>query len=458
MVAAADSFGFPVGILKDGRIVATPAADFDGVKRDQAFGDKYAAGKYHLGEDWNGNGGGDTDIGLPVYATANGVVTYVGDPKETNNIGGWGNLDVVIIEHVLPTAEHGWGVASLYGHLQNVSVHQGQNVDKGQKIGEIGDFTPDPGKQDQSAHLHFELRSDETIGVGIGYSATPKPSGYLDPTKFITEHSASQPVAAGPTDGNDKLTGTSGNDDLQGLGGNDKLTGLAGNDTLQGGKGRDILGGGDDNDVLYDDVENPGGPHTSDSDPDVLTGGTGNDYLVGGPGDKMYGGPDKDSFFNPRGGASIYGEAGDDTIYGGPPYRNSGISAFADGGADNDVFSGRIAEVSGGTGKDIFGCILFFNSYGMGGANCKIRDFRKGEDDISFAQQNAGLSKKITWAGLDTDGDGRLETGEGGRFGALDLAVTVSKAGTSIVGTVGSEKYTLAVVGVTNLTADDFLF
>jgi Ca2+-binding RTX toxin-like protein len=270
-----------------------------------------------------------------------------------------------------------------------------------------------------------------------------------------------KPLVKGPTEGNDKLTGTAGNDDLQGLGGNDKLTGLAGNDTLQGGKGRDSLDGGDGDDSLYDDVVFGPGQATqlADQDADVLKGGAGNDYLVGGPGDKMYGGPGNDGFSNPLGGASIYGEAGDDQISGGPVYRGAGITKFADGGAGNDSFFGLIREVVGGAGNDTFGCILFYNAYPFGGADCKIKDFKKGADKISFAGQNdMGLSERISFQGLDDDGDGRLETGEGGRFGALDLAVTVSKAGTSIVGTVGSTHHTLEVVKVTNLDANDFLF
>lgn len=193
MAEIADKFDFPVGIRVNGRIQATPENELsdgfeDGVKRDQAFGEKYASGKYHLGEDWNGVDGGDTDIGLAVYAIADGTVQYADDPKDTDDIGGWGNLDAVVIRHDLPNNEHGGAVASLYGHLQNVSVTAGEDVVRGQKIGEIGDFVADAGKTDQFAHLHFELRADENLGVGIGYSSTAKPEEYIDPTSYITAH------------------------------------------------------------------------------------------------------------------------------------------------------------------------------------------------------------------------------------------------------------------------------
>ena len=46
----------------------------------------------HLGEDWNGSGGGDSDEGDPVYSIAHGVVVFSEDYKK-----GWGN--VVIVRH-----------------------------------------------------------------------------------------------------------------------------------------------------------------------------------------------------------------------------------------------------------------------------------------------------------------------------------------------------------------------
>src|SRR5258707_34440 len=44
----------------------------------------------HLGEDWNGVGGGDTDLGDPIYSTADGIVTFAQDYRL-----GWGNVVII---------------------------------------------------------------------------------------------------------------------------------------------------------------------------------------------------------------------------------------------------------------------------------------------------------------------------------------------------------------------------
>src|SRR5437867_1382494 len=44
----------------------------------------------HLGEDWNGVGGGDTDLGDPVYGVAHGLVVFARDYRM-----GWGNVIIL---------------------------------------------------------------------------------------------------------------------------------------------------------------------------------------------------------------------------------------------------------------------------------------------------------------------------------------------------------------------------
>ena len=109
----------------------------------------------HLGEDWNGNGGGDTDEGDPVYSIAHGVVVFSEDYKR-----GWGN--VVIIRHAY--RENNGQIAfidSLYGHLKVRAVKVGQQVTRGQVVGTIG---CGPYRM-YAAHLHFEIRKDLRVGM-----------------------------------------------------------------------------------------------------------------------------------------------------------------------------------------------------------------------------------------------------------------------------------------------------
>lgn len=109
----------------------------------------------HLGEDWNGNGGGNTDEGDPVYSIAHGVVVFSEDYKR-----GWGN--VVIVRHAY--RENNGQIAfvdSLYGHLKVRSVKLGQQVTRGQVVGTIG-----RGPYNMyAAHLHFEIRRDLRVGM-----------------------------------------------------------------------------------------------------------------------------------------------------------------------------------------------------------------------------------------------------------------------------------------------------
>jgi len=126
----------------------------------------------HQGEDWNGLGGGNTDLGDPVFSTAHGLVVYARDARM-----GWGN--VVIIRHVYLEKGKTLTVDSLYGHLDRIFVREGQQVSRGQKVGTIG-----TNHGMYPAHLHFEIRKN--LSIGIHASAFRRDySNYYSPSDFI---------------------------------------------------------------------------------------------------------------------------------------------------------------------------------------------------------------------------------------------------------------------------------
>ncbi len=157
-----DGFDFPVG-----------KPDAKGYYNAQKFGvrNKNFGNNYHLGEDWNGINGGNSDFGDPVYTSANGVVTYTNKASPA-----WGN--VVRIIHKLPDNYKYKNLESVYAHLSRMNVEEGDHVKRGQKIGEIGNAGGL-----YYAHLHFELRYLIDMPLGGGYSKSIK--GYLSPTLWI---------------------------------------------------------------------------------------------------------------------------------------------------------------------------------------------------------------------------------------------------------------------------------
>ncbi len=162
IVSIADNFAYPIGPDK----AITQARD----SKDEWFNAQDFGENNHLGEDWNKNSGGNTDCGEPVYAAANGEITYAADAGP-----GWGN--VVIITHTLPNRTK---VQTLYGHLTVITKTSGE-VKKREKIGTIGNAN---GRY--LCHLHFELREETSPlwdQIGPGYSTDR--TGHLDPSNFI---------------------------------------------------------------------------------------------------------------------------------------------------------------------------------------------------------------------------------------------------------------------------------
>ena len=154
-VYIAHQFDYPVG-----------TADGHGYYNAQGFTENN-----HLGDDWNGTGGGNTDLGDPIYAIANGRVKLAEDYG-----GGWGKI--VRLIHQLP---NGAIIESFYAHCENMLVEEGDWVKRGDQIATIGNADGA-----YLAHLHFEIRTDTSMGNGGGYS--PDTEGYVDPTAFIEAH------------------------------------------------------------------------------------------------------------------------------------------------------------------------------------------------------------------------------------------------------------------------------
>ncbi len=125
-------------------------------------------GGRHVGDDLNGIGGMNTDLGDPVFATADGLVLYAGEPSP-----GWGN--VVVIAH---TAPDGRTLQSMYAHLNRIDVTPGDLVPRGGKVGTVGTsngYYP--------AHLHFEMRASDGVDIGAGYALDPR--NRLDPLATV---------------------------------------------------------------------------------------------------------------------------------------------------------------------------------------------------------------------------------------------------------------------------------
>lgn len=101
-----------------------------GIKRSYNGG---PVDSYHKGLDFAGA------MGSPVYAPADGKVLLTG--YEKNGYVVHGNCIIL---------DHGQAVTSIFLHLSKIDVHEGQDVKKGDKIGEVGHTGISTGP-----HLHW---------------------------------------------------------------------------------------------------------------------------------------------------------------------------------------------------------------------------------------------------------------------------------------------------------------
>jgi murein DD-endopeptidase MepM/ murein hydrolase activator NlpD len=86
--------------------------------------------------------------GTPIYAAAEGVVTFAGRYPLKYSVNWWRYGNVVVVNHANR-------FITIYAHCDTVSVRPGQQVRQGQTIATVGSTG-----WSTNAHLHYEIRSD----------------------------------------------------------------------------------------------------------------------------------------------------------------------------------------------------------------------------------------------------------------------------------------------------------
>ena len=242
----------------------------------------------------------------------------------------------------------------------------------------------------------------------------------------------------GGDDAFNKLLGEAGDDTLTGFGGDDILIGGLGMDTLSGDLGNDDLRGGDGADTLF-------GWHGFD----LLQGENGDDRMYGENGnDRLYGDAGLDILDGGSGSDRLFGGADADTLLGG----DGNDELF--GGDGNDVLDGGLGRdiLIGGTGADTFAFGEGGSARFMGTAD-RILYFNRAEGDrIDLSQIDAiagGADDAFSFIGKSAfssvAGQLRYFTSGGSAYLAGDTDGD------------GSADFIVAVDGLTNLTAADFI-
>ncbi|HEV2413121.1 MAG TPA: M23 family metallopeptidase [Candidatus Saccharimonadales bacterium] len=121
---------------------------------------------YHTGVDVEY---GDVTGTVPVYAIANGIVTY------SNWASGYGG--VTVIQVTIDGALH----LVLYGHLDPSStLPVGTQVSQGQQIGILG-IAYSQQTDGERRHLHFDILASDTLDLRGYVPVASELSGWIDP-------------------------------------------------------------------------------------------------------------------------------------------------------------------------------------------------------------------------------------------------------------------------------------
>ena len=139
---------------------------------------QYALG-YHTGADLNLNyPHWDSDRHMKVFAMGKGKVTYA----KLYSRQYWGNI--IVIDHGM---QENAPLFSRYGHVENLIVAEGDEVEAGQHIADVGN-----GEELFPYHLHFDISRTDILATKPSH--WPGPSiqlvrvHYVDPKLWLQNH------------------------------------------------------------------------------------------------------------------------------------------------------------------------------------------------------------------------------------------------------------------------------
>jgi murein DD-endopeptidase MepM/ murein hydrolase activator NlpD len=126
---------------KEQILAARPAIQPVSIKELTRFGSAFGMRLHPILKTWRPHDGIDLTAprGTKIYATADGVVK-----QAEYTTGGYGRKILI---------DHGYGYTTVYGHCSKILVSRGQQVKRGEVIGEVGNTG-----LSTTSHLHYEVR------------------------------------------------------------------------------------------------------------------------------------------------------------------------------------------------------------------------------------------------------------------------------------------------------------
>jgi murein DD-endopeptidase MepM/ murein hydrolase activator NlpD len=147
-----------------------PVKNWESWYSAQGFGAKTSYG-FHEGEDINLKTGGDTDLGQPILAIADGIVTSVHSHTTSPTFG----------NHLHISHDGAWGrVWCHYAHCSEILVKEGDKVVEGQIVAKVGKTGT------QYAHLHWAVKKEPTGVNGIAKTEEDLKK-WIAPIEFVLE-------------------------------------------------------------------------------------------------------------------------------------------------------------------------------------------------------------------------------------------------------------------------------